>query len=233
MNKCIFQNWLQNKLELDDSSVQSGDGLEGGGSSGVSLGDAVSRRSISIGGGGDWDSVVSKSSVSIDTSISRPLAKTLGRSGHEGGGSTGVSSNSQTISVSVWSIGVWSVSISVESISLGLGISGSLSVVSVSVWVSISISAVSITIAIWSVSIVSVESISISLGLSISGSLAIDIGSASEACGLRVWGAHAWPVGIGIVESWGYKHTSISLSLGRDTDCDSSGDLMTRRIRIS
>ena len=201
----------------------------------MSLGDAVSRRSISIGGGGDWDSVVSKSSVSIDTSISRPLAKTLGRSGHEGGGSTGVSSNSQTISVSVWSIGVWSVSISVESISLGLGISGSLSVVSVSVWVSISISSVSITIAIWSVSVVSVESISISisLGLSISRSLAIDIGSASEACGLRVWGAHAWPVGIGIVESWGYQHTSISLSLGRDTDCDSSGDLMTRRIRIS
>merc|ERR1719384_512519 len=82
--------------------VQPGHGLEGGSSSGVTLANGVSRRSVAVGGVGDWD----EGSVTVSEiswlGISAPLAKSLGAPGHEGGGSSGVGSDSgQTVSVAV------------------------------------------------------------------------------------------------------------------------------------
>ena len=74
----------------------------------MTLADGVSRRSIAVGGVGDWD----VGSISVRVSeiswlgISAPLAKSLGAPGHKGGSGSGVSSHSgQTVSVAV-SIGV-------------------------------------------------------------------------------------------------------------------------------
>ena len=185
--------------------VESGDSLEGAGGSGVSLSNAIGRRSISEGGTADWDSIVSKR-------LSGPLSKSLGRSGNKGGGVSGVGSNTKTISIGVWSIG--SISI-VSSISFWFSISGPLAIVSV--WVSISISS-SVSIGIWGISI---SVVGISLWFSISRPLSIT----SIACGLAVWGAHTWPVGVGVVEGGGGEVAIAGLSLGSNADSDSSSNL--------
>merc|ERR1711999_26030 len=82
-----------------------------------------------------------------------------------------------------------------------------------------------ISISIWgSITIGTIEESGISLWLSISRSLSIDIGSASITGGLGVWGAHSWPVGVGVVEGRGDKDTWVSLSLSRDADSDGSSN---------
>ena len=98
----------------------------------VSLGDSVSGRSISVGGGGDWDN----GGISISKAgLSRSLAsQTLWGSLGERSGESWVSSNTtETISIGIWvSISVWG-SITVgtiekSGISLWLSISRSLSI---------------------------------------------------------------------------------------------------------
>ena len=92
---------------------------------------------------------------------------------------------------------------------------GSSTGVSSNTWVG-----VSVTIGIWGITI-SVESIGISLSLS----LVETIGSASITGGLAVWGGHSWPVGVGIQESWSIAIGISRLSLSRDSDSDTSGNL--------
>ena len=222
--------------------MQSGDGLVGAGESGVSLGDGVSRGAIAVGASGHEGAIAVGSEKESGVSISRPLAKTLGRPGNEGGGSSGVGSDSgKTVSVSVGvsSVGVGG-SVSVSSvqkggISLGISISGPLAVqVQVSrgngggdgAIGSIGES-VSVSVGVGSVSVSSVEESGISLSLGISGPLAI-VGSASIAGGLAVGGAHSRPVGVGVEEGRSVAQVS-SLSLSRDSDSSASNNLREER----
>ena len=91
--------------------------------------------------------------------------------------------------------------------------SGNSETISVSVWGN--------TVSIWSITVVSVEGI----GISISTSLSV----ASIACGLAVGGAHSWPVGVGVEEGGGgisvVSIEGISISLGGDSDSNTSGNL--------
>ena len=224
------------------------DGLEGAGESGVSLGNGVSRGAIAVGVSGDIGTIAVCSEKESGVSISRPLAKTLGRPGNEGGGSSGVGSDSgKTVSVSVGvsSIGVGS-SVSVSSVQKG-GVSLSISIsrpLAIQVQVArggggsdlsgeaiggtetIGVGVSSIGVG-ESVSVSSVEESGISLSLGISGPLAI-VGSASIAGGLAVGGAHTGPVGVGVEEGGGVAQIS-SLSLSRDSDSSASNNLREER----
>ena len=220
------------------------DGLEGAGESGVSLGNGVSRGAIAVGVSGDIGTIAVCSEKESGVSISRPLAKTLGRPGNEGGGGSGVSGDSgKTVSVSVGvsSVGVGS-SVSVSSVQKG-GISLSISI-SGPLAVQVQVSrgngggdgaigsigeSVSVSVGVGSVSVSSVEESGISLSLGISGPLAIEVsGSASIAGGLAVGGAHSRPVGVGVEEGRSVAQVS-SLSLSRDSDSSASNNLREER----
>ena len=90
--------------------------------------------------------------------------------------------------------------------------SGNSETISVSVWGN--------TVSIWSITVVSVEGI----GISISTSLSV----ASIACGLAVGGAHSWPVGVGVEEGGGGDEIA-GISLGGDSDSNTSGNLRRRK----
>merc|ERR1712128_262400 len=106
-----------------------------------------------------------RNSISVKSitrlSISAALAKSLGRSGYEGGGSSRVSSNTKTM----------------KTVSISKGIAVSVSKIS---WLSISTT----------------------------------LAATAEAGGGAEGGGHAWPVGVGIIQSRGRKEISW-LSIGR------------------
>jgi len=168
--------------------VKPGHSLEGAGSSRVELTDSVPRGSVTVGGGGHGDVSVSVAEVA---GLSAPLAvsQTLGRPGHEGGGS-GVSVSVSGVSVSVGSkVG-----------RLGLSISAPLAVGQTlgrpghegggGSWVSSNSGN--------SVSVDRGESVSVGevarLGIS------TPLSSAAKAGGGREGGGHAGPVGVGVVD---------------------------------
>ena len=91
--------------------------------------------------------------------------------------------------------------------------SGNSETISVSVWGN--------TVSIWSITVVSVEGI----GISISTSLSV----ASIACGLAVGGAHSWPVWVGVEEGGGGNGDIAGISLGGDSDSNTSGNLRRRK----
>ena len=104
------------------SLVQPAHSLEGVGSS-----NGITGRSVPVGGvrHGHEGSISIGVGEVAGLGISAPLADTLGGPGHEGGGSSGVSSNSrQTVSVAV-GVGV-AVSVPVGSVEVG-GVSLSIS----------------------------------------------------------------------------------------------------------
>ena len=228
--------------------MQSGDGLVGAGVSGVSLGNGVSRGAIAVGVSGDEGTIAVCSVKEGGVGISRPLAETLGRPGNEGGGGSGVTSDSgKTVSVSVGvssigSVGVGTVSVSSVQkggVGLSLGISrplavqvqvsrggggGDLSGEAIGGTETIGIGVSSIGVG-ESVSVSSVQEGGISLSLGVSGPLAIGVsGSASVAGGLAVGGAHSRPVGVGVEEGRGVAQVS-SLSISRDGDSSASNNL--------
>ena len=102
--------------------MKPGHSLEGVGSS-----DSVPRGSVAVGGvsHGDEGSVSVGVGEVAGLGVSAPLANSLGRPGHEGGGGSWVSSNSGV------SVSVGGVSVSVGSKVAGLGISTPLSVAAI------------------------------------------------------------------------------------------------------
>merc|ERR1719187_862103 len=83
---------------------------------GISVVTSVSTITVTV-----TVSVVTVVSLSIGFSISRPLAKSLGRSGLERGSKSGVASNTRIVEGTV--VGV--VSVAVVGISISLGVRGS------------------------------------------------------------------------------------------------------------
>merc|ERR1739842_33170 len=100
----------------------------------MTLTNGVSRRSIAVGGVGHWGEGVRVGSVEVSwLGVSAPLAQSLGAPGNEGGGGSGVSSNSgQAVSVAV-GVAVGSVTQTVVTIG---------TIVGISLWLSISLSLV-------------------------------------------------------------------------------------------